>query len=123
MLSSMTPTIVLRDGKPFLLVGGRGGSRITTGVAHVILNLIDHGMNIQEAVDAPRVHHQWLPDELLYEPRGLSLDTVGKLRGMGYTVNEITEALLGRTHALVIDSDGTFLSGGDPRENGVAIGF
>jgi gamma-glutamyltranspeptidase/glutathione hydrolase len=85
-LSSMTPTIVLKDGKPVLVVGTPGGSRIITTVLEVILNVVDHGMTLQEAVDAPRIHHQWLPDTLAGEPFALSADTVDALSKMGYTV-------------------------------------
>jgi len=85
-LSSMTPTIVLKDGHPVLVVGTPGGSRITTTVLQVIVNVIDYGMSLQEAVDAPRVHHQWLPDTLAAEPFALSQDTVSALARMGYQV-------------------------------------
>jgi gamma-glutamyltranspeptidase / glutathione hydrolase len=123
-LSSMTPTIVLREGKPFLVLGARGGSRITTAVAQIIINVIDFGMNIQEAVDVPRVHHQWLPDELLCEPRGLSQDAINSLTRMGYVVKDIGEPLLGRVQALMFDAaSGFFYGGPDPREEGVALGF
>src|SRR6202021_1154297 len=85
-LSSMTPTIVLKDGKPVLVVGTPGGSRITTTVLEIIINVIDHGMTLQEAVDAPRIHHQWLPDTLAGEPFAFSSDTVKSLNRMGYRV-------------------------------------
>jgi gamma-glutamyltranspeptidase/glutathione hydrolase len=85
-LSSMTPTIVLRDGKPVLVVGTPGGSRIITTVLEIIVNVIDHGMTLQEAVDAPRIHHQWLPDTLAAEPFALSADTAAALTHMGYHV-------------------------------------
>jgi gamma-glutamyltranspeptidase/glutathione hydrolase len=85
-LSSMTPTIVLKDGKPVLVVGAPGGSRIMTTVLEVIINVIDHGMTLQEAVDAPRIHHQWIPDTLAGEPFALSADTVKALTAMGYQV-------------------------------------
>jgi len=85
-LSSMTPTILLKDGQPVLIVGTPGGSRITTTVLQVIVNVIDYGMSLQEAVDAPRVHHQWLPDTLAAEPFALSEDTVTALTRMGYHV-------------------------------------
>jgi gamma-glutamyltranspeptidase / glutathione hydrolase len=88
-LSSMTPTLVLRDGKPVLIVGTPGGSRITTTVLEVIVNVIDHGMTLQEAVDAPRIHHQWWPDTIAAEPFALSADTVKSLTGMGYKVVEL----------------------------------
>jgi gamma-glutamyltranspeptidase / glutathione hydrolase len=85
-LSSMTPTIVLKQGKPVLTVGSPGGARITTTVLEIIVNVIDHGMTLQEAVDAPRIHHQWLPDTLAAEPFALSADTASALTKMGYTV-------------------------------------
>jgi gamma-glutamyltranspeptidase / glutathione hydrolase len=85
-LSSMTPTIVLKDGKPVLVVGSPGGSRIITTVLEIIVNVIDHGMTLQDAVDAPRIHHQWLPDTLAAEPRALSPETVKSLTQMGYDV-------------------------------------
>jgi gamma-glutamyltranspeptidase/glutathione hydrolase len=85
-LSSMTPSIVLKDGKPVLVVGSPGGSRIITTVLEIIVNVIDHGMTVQEAVDAPRIHHQWLPDTVAAEPFALSADTVKALTQMGYRV-------------------------------------
>jgi gamma-glutamyltranspeptidase/glutathione hydrolase len=83
-LSSMTPTIVLDDGRPVLVVGTPGGSRIITTVLEIIVNVIDHGMTLQEAVDAPRIHHQWLPDTLAGEPFAFSADTARALTRMGY---------------------------------------
>jgi gamma-glutamyltranspeptidase/glutathione hydrolase len=88
-LSSMTPTLVLKDTKPVLIVGTPGGSRITTTVLEVIVNVIDHGMTLQEAVDAPRIHHQWWPDTIAAEPFALSADTAKSLMGMGYKVVEL----------------------------------
>ena len=85
-LSSMTPTIVLRDGKPVLVVGAPGGSRIITTVLEIIVNVIDHGMTLQEAIDAPRIHHQWLPDTVAAEPFALSADTSTALSRMGYRI-------------------------------------
>jgi len=83
-LSSMTPTLVLKDGRPVLIVGAPGGSRIITTVLEIIVNVIDHGMTLQEAVDAPRIHHQWLPDTLAGEPFAFSADTARALTRMGY---------------------------------------
>jgi gamma-glutamyltranspeptidase/glutathione hydrolase len=83
-LSSMTPTIVLRDGKPVLVVGTPGGARIITTVLQVIVNVIDHGLTLQEAIAAPRIHHQWLPDTVASEPFALSADTTAALTRMGY---------------------------------------
>jgi gamma-glutamyltranspeptidase / glutathione hydrolase len=85
-LSSMTPTIVLKDSQPVLVVGTPGGSRIITTVLEIILNVIDYGMTVQEAVDAPRVHHQWLPDTLAAEPGAISAYNIKALRAMGYQV-------------------------------------
>ena len=89
-LSSMTPTIVLRNGKPVLVLGSPGGSRIITIVLQVLTNIVDHGMAPQQAVDAPRIHHQWLPDTIFAEPFALSADTKAALEAMGYTIREQT---------------------------------
>ncbi len=85
-LSSMSPTIVSKTGKPFMVIGSPGGSRIITITLEAIMNVIDHGMDIQEAIDAPRIHHQWLPDKVYMEPYALSPDTLRLLAGMGYDV-------------------------------------
>ncbi|MGK9283786.1 gamma-glutamyltransferase [Sinorhizobium meliloti] len=85
-LSSMSPTIISKDGKPFMVIGSPGGARIITITLEAIINVIDHGMNIQEAVDAPRVHHQWLPDKVFMEPYALSPDTRKLLSAMGHDV-------------------------------------
>ncbi|MGE0222968.1 MAG: gamma-glutamyltransferase [Acetobacteraceae bacterium] len=89
-LSSMAPTIVLRDGRVFLVLGSPGGSRIITTVLQVILNIVDHRMAPQQAVDAPRLHHQWLPDTIYAEPFALSPDTKALLEQRGYTITEQT---------------------------------
>jgi gamma-glutamyltranspeptidase/glutathione hydrolase len=86
-LSSMSPTVVTKDGKPFMVIGSPAGSRIPTIVLEAIVNVIDFGMTIQEAIDSPRIHHQWLPDEILTEPYALSPDTLKILGKMGYTVH------------------------------------
>lgn len=85
-LSSMSPTIIAKDGKPFMVIGSPGGSRIITITLEAILNVIDHGMTIQEAIDAPRIHHQWLPDIVYAEPHALSPSTIRILTEMGHTV-------------------------------------
>jgi len=89
-LSSMSPTLVTKDGKVFLVLGSPGGSRIITITLETAMNVIDYGMAPQEAVDAPRIHHQWLPDEVFYETNGLSPDTIKILTGMGYKMTEQT---------------------------------
>jgi gamma-glutamyltranspeptidase/glutathione hydrolase len=120
MLSSMTPTIVLKDGKPYLITGGVGGSLIITTVLQMLTNVIDFGMNVSEATNAVRVHHQWLPDELRTE-RGLSPDTVRLLTDMGYNV--VTGDTMGSAQSIV--KTGDFLYGAtDPRRpGGLAEGY
>ncbi|HEV3139402.1 MAG TPA: gamma-glutamyltransferase [Vicinamibacterales bacterium] len=107
-LSSMTPTMVLKDGKLFMTVGAPGGGRITTAVAQVILNVLDFGMNVQDAVDFPRVHHQWQPDKLSLE-RNVSPDTVALLTSRGYDVDYAPGVVLAQVAAIV--SDGGWLQG------------
>src|SRR6187402_1190603 len=107
-LSSMTPTIVLRDGKLFMVVGGPGGGRIISSVLQTFLNVVDFGRNVQDAVDAPRVHHQWQPDKLSLE-RGISPDTVALLKGRGYEVDYAPGVVLAQVAAIV--SDGGWLQG------------
>jgi gamma-glutamyltranspeptidase / glutathione hydrolase len=107
-LSSMTPTIVVKDGKLFMTVGAPGGSRISTAVLQVILNVVDFGMNVQDAVDAPRFHHQWLPDKLSAE-RGISPDTVALLKSRGYEVDNAAGVVLAQVAAIL--NDGGWLQG------------
>jgi gamma-glutamyltranspeptidase/glutathione hydrolase len=122
MLSSMTPTIVLKDNKPFMVIGSPGGSTIITVVLQTIMNVLDFHMNIQEAIDAPRIHHQWLPDELYYEPFGVSKDTFENLKNMGYIFGG--ERTLGRAEGILIDqNNNTFYGATDPRGYGQAAGF
>jgi gamma-glutamyltranspeptidase/glutathione hydrolase len=119
-LSSMTPTIVLKDGKPWLVTGTPGGSYIITATMQVILNVIDHGMNIAAAVAKPRLHHQWLPDEVKIE-HGFPADVAEGLRARGHTVIEP----LGQTSAnsILVTGDG-FAGAADPRTRGaLAAGF
>jgi len=122
MLSSMTPTIVLKNGKPFLVLGSPGGSTIITSVLQVILNVIDFGMNIQEAVDAPRVHHQWYPDEVYYEKRGLPLDVIENLKKRGHKLVE-RHGFQGEVQAILIDENGIKYGAADPRGYGFAMGY
>lgn len=123
MLSSMTPTIVLKEGKPFLVVGSPGGATIITTVGQVIVNVVDFKMTIQEAIDAPRVHHQWLPDQLMYEERALSDDTIENLRAMGYMLH-MREGTTGLAEGIVIDRKrGLLLGATDPRGYGEAVGY
>ena len=120
-LSSMTPTILVKDGKLFMTVGAPGGSRIITSVTQVVLNVIDFGMNVQDAVDFPRFHHQWKPDKLYLE-RVISPDTVALLKAKGHDVDYSQGAIGARVEAIVID--GGWLQGGtDGRGNGKAVGY
>jgi gamma-glutamyltranspeptidase/glutathione hydrolase len=113
-LSCMTPVIVLKDDRFFLTLGSPGGSRIITTVLQVISNVIDHGMNLREAVTAPRIHMQWLPDELRHEPYGLVRDAADQLRDMGYTLTE--QSYMGDVNAVMADPTTGRLTGvEDPR--------
>lgn len=110
-LSSMTPTLVFRDGKPFLVTGSPGGSRIITTVLQTIINVIDHDMNIAEATHAPRIHHQWYPDVLYYE-RGISHDTKAILVSKGHKIQE--RDAMGSTQSIML-KDGLLYGASDPR--------
>lgn len=118
-LSSMTPTIVLKDGKLFMVVGAPGGSRIPNGVLQVILNVIDFGMNVQEAIDAPRIHHQWMPDKLSME-RGFSPDTVALLKQKGHVLDSIRGVALVEA---IVREENEWAGGTDRRAHGKAAGF
>jgi gamma-glutamyltranspeptidase/glutathione hydrolase len=117
-LSSMTPTIILKDDKPFLVLGAPGGPVIITAVLQVIVNVIDFRMNLQDAVDFPRVHDQWKPDRLTVE-HGVSPDTIAALKRMGYSVDEGYSALV---EAIRI-SDGWLQGAPDGRASGKAAGY
>jgi gamma-glutamyltranspeptidase/glutathione hydrolase len=118
-LSSMTPTIVLRQGRLYLVAGSPGGPRIISTVLQVLLNIFDFGMNVQEAVDWPRFHHQWLPDKL-YVERGFSPDTVRLLETLGHTVENARS--IGEVAAIL--SGGAWLEGAaDSRSEGQAAGY
>ncbi len=115
-LSSMSPTIVMKDGKPFLVTGSPGGSRIITTVLQVIMNVIDHDLNIAEAMAAPRIHHQWLPDRLRIE-EGLSPDTLRMLVAMGHELD--LKRAMGSAQSIMIDpKSGYRLGASDPRRPG-----
>jgi gamma-glutamyltranspeptidase/glutathione hydrolase len=118
-LSSMTPTIMLRDGKPYLVVGSPGGPTIINTVLEVIVNVIDFGMNVADAVDAPRLHHQWMPDELRLE-HGFSPDTVALLKARGHAVQ--FEDGQGEV-AAILAKDGWLEGDADPRTEGTAKGY
>jgi gamma-glutamyltranspeptidase/glutathione hydrolase len=113
MLSSMTPTIVAKDGQLFMVTGSPGGRTIINTVLMTILNVVDFGMNAQEAVDAGRIHHQWLPDRLSYEKFGFSADTIKALQAMGHTMNENDSQ--GVAEVIVVAKDGVLEGGVDRR--------
>ncbi len=121
-LSSMTPTIVLRkDGSLWFALGARGGPRIITSVLQAVINVIDHDMNIQQAIDAPRIHHQWFPDQILFEPLGMSSDTQKVLQKLGHKFGNQT--YIASMTAIMIDEKGVRLGAIDSRSDGEAIGY
>jgi gamma-glutamyltranspeptidase/glutathione hydrolase len=126
MLSSMTPTILSKDGKVALVIGCLGGRTIINTVLETVVGFVDFGMNVQEAIDAPRFHHQWLPDRIRYERYGLSPDTVALLRARGHTVVEAEgdEATQGVAEGVAYDAAADMLEGGSDRRapDGAAIG-
>ncbi len=121
MLSSMTPTIVEKDGNVKLVVGSPGGSTIITTVYQVILNVVDFEMGMQEAIDAKRTHHQWQPDKIFYEGNGIDSSTIETLSGMGHELDKKNK--LGRVHAVLALPDGSLKGGADKRGDGKAIGY
>ncbi|BDA61031.1 gamma-glutamyltransferase [Shewanella sp. DNRA4] len=119
-LSSMSPTIVMKDGKPFLVTGSPGGSRIITTTLQIIMNVIDHGLNIAEASNAARVHHQWLPDELRVET-SLNRDTISLLEAKGHKVK--VQSAMGSTQSIMVTDQGIF-GATDPRHSSSeAVGY
>ncbi|MDZ7633898.1 MAG: gamma-glutamyltransferase [Bacteroidales bacterium] len=116
----MTPTIVEKDGRLFLVVGTPGGSTIITSVYQTILNMIDYGMDVQQAINAKKTHSQWLPDQILYEKGGLDSIEILKLIQMGHLLQEVNA--LGRINAVEVLPDGTLLGGSDPRGDDTAAG-
>jgi gamma-glutamyltranspeptidase/glutathione hydrolase len=119
-LSSMTPTIVLKDGKPFLVLGAPGGSRIITAVLQVMVNVLDFHMNVQDAIDFPRVHAQWNVPRLEVE-RGVSPDTIALLRKMGYEIQPGNPPIIARVEAILM-KDGWLQGGHDSRGSGKVAG-
>jgi len=121
-LSSMTPTIVLKDGKFLFAVGSPGGPTIINTVTQVIVNIIDYGMNIQQAIDWPRVHHQWMPDQIVYEPYGLVPDVMNRLKSMGHQFGN--PRYMGDAEGVMIENKTDLrLGGSDPRLDGKSIGY
>lgn len=121
MLSSMSPVIVLKGGKPYLVTGSPGGSTIITAVLQVVLNVLEFGMNVQDAVDMPRIHHQYLPDKIDYENFGLSKDVKENLIKEKETIG--SKKTLGTVESILIDDSGVFWGASDPRGFGLAKGL
>ncbi|PKH67952.1 gamma-glutamyltransferase [Flavobacterium sp. ALD4] len=123
MLSSMTPTIVEKNGKLLMTVGSPGGSTIITSVLQTILNVYEYNFSMQEAVNAPRFHHQWLPDLITFEPNTFSTQTFDTLKAKGYLINEKTTPVIGKVDAILVLPNKKLEGGADFRGDDTAIGF
>ena len=123
MLSSMTPTIVEKEGELWMVLGSPGGSTIITSVMQTILNVADYKMGMQQAVNAPRFHHQWLPDEVRFEPNSFDETTLDSLRQKGYNVSVGESIILGKVDAILVLPSGKLEAGADPRGDDAAAGY
>jgi gamma-glutamyltranspeptidase/glutathione hydrolase len=123
-LSSMVPVIVLQDGKPWFATGAAGGPRIISTVLEIILSMVDFHMTLQESLDASRIHHQWMPDEIFFEPNGINPDTRAALEKMGHKFRDHPLPHISDANAVMIDpKTGRRLGASDPRRGGAAVGW
>ena len=123
MLSSMTPTIVEKEGELYMTLGTPGGSTIITSVLQTIINVHEFGFSMQSAVDAPRFHHQWLPDEVRMEPNSFNVDLIKELEALGYSINLKRSPVIGKVDGILVLDAGTLEGGADHRGDDTAIGF